>query len=166
MNRTSPNVATVMAEAVEHAITHVDRGGLPFVGVVVSDAAAGPEALSCFGTNEVWETGDPSAHAEIVAMRDVLARRGPGSLEGAHLLATGEPCGLCFRFAVDHGIAAVHVAVDRDRVARYGFDYRASYRHFGITDALRDTLLHPLPVSRDARPFTHYLNINNEGASS
>lgn len=162
MTRDNSGDTALMVSAVERAIAHVEHGGLPFVGVVADSSGRS----SCFGTNEVRETSDPTAHAEIVAMRDVLAQRGAGSLQGARLFATGEPCGLCFRFAVDHGVAAVYVAVDRDRVAHYGFDYRASYRHFGITDDLRARLLHPLSVPQDSEPFTHYLTINNEGTSS
>ncbi|MGV0868599.1 nucleoside deaminase [Corynebacterium kalidii] len=168
MTRGTSGDTALMVSAVEQAITHVRHGGLPFVGVV----ADGSGRLSCFGTNDVRDTGDPTAHAEIVAMRDVLERRGAGSLRGTHLFATGEPCGLCFRFAVDHGVAAIYVAVDRDRVAGYGFDYRASYRHFGVDDDLRARLLRPLSVPRDGEPFTHYLTlntintINNEGTSS
>lgn len=61
---------------------------------------------------------------------------------------------------MDHGIAAVHVAVDRDRVADYGIDYRQSYRHFDITDDLRAGLMHDLEVARGDEPFTSYLRIN------
>lgn len=151
-----PVLRVVMQEAVDFCISHVEAGGLPFVGVVVTDTGV----ISPFGVNRVAETGDPSAHAEIVAMREVAASQGSISLAGSMLLATGEPCGLCYRFAIEHGIDRIHVAVDRDEVAGFGFDYRASYPALGITDDQRARLLHRLPVDRSAEPFTTYLRIH------
>lgn len=144
----------VMERAVEECIAHVTTGGLPFVGVVVDQGGV----VSEFGVNRVHETGDPSAHAEIVAMRDAMVSHGIQSLAGTALLATGEPCGLCYRFAIDHRVDAIHVAVDRDAVADFGFDYRGSYPALGITDELRAGLLRHLPVERGAEPFTRYLH--------
>lgn len=145
-----------MEEAVEECIRHVNAGGLPFVGVVV-DASG---VISEYGVNQVQETSDPWAHAEIVAMRDAMASQGRDNLAGTTLLATGEPCGLCYRFAIDHQVAAIYVAVDRDAVAERGFDYRASYSALGITDAQRSELLHHLPAEHGTEPFTRYLSIH------
>lgn len=153
-------LAPVMRRAVAACTAHVDAGGLPFVGVVVDVAG---EVISGFGTNRVAETGDPTAHAEVVAMREALARHGPDSLAGSTLLATGEPCGLCYRFALDHGITTVAVAVDRDEVARLGFDYRASYPAFAVTDVRRARVFAPLPVERSLDPFVHYLRLHPAG---
>lgn len=147
----------VMQQAVDACITHVDGGGLPFVGVVATHTG---EVVSQFGVNQVADTGDPMAHAEVVAMRDAVARHGLDSLGGHVLLATGEPCGLCYRYAVDQGIDAIYVAVDRDEVAGHGFDYRASYPAFGITEAARAGLVRPLEVERGNDPFTHYLHMH------
>ncbi len=74
------------------------------------------------------------------------------------LLATGEPCGLCYRFAITHGIEAIHVAVDRDDVARFSFDYRASYPALGISDQIRDAFFRPLPTERGTEPFLRFLH--------
>lgn len=153
MSAPAVELRKVMEEAVEECIAHVDNGGLPFVGVLVD----GSGATSVFGVNQVRETLDPTAHAEIVAMRDAMTNNGIDNLAGQVLLATGEPCGLCYRFAIEHGIEAVYVAVDRDTVAGWGFDYRSSYPSLGISDDLRASLFHPLPVERGTEPFTQYL---------
>lgn len=153
----------LMSRAVAACTAHVDAGGLPFVGVV---ADAGGEVISGFGTNQVAETGDPTAHAEVVAMREALTRHGRDTLAGCSLLATGEPCGLCYRFALDHGIASVLVAVDRDEVARLGFDYRASYPAFAVTDVRRARVFVPLPVERALDPFVHYLRLHPAGPAA
>lgn len=146
-------LAEVMDEAVEKCVEHVEAGGLPFVGVLVDDTGI----ISDFGVNRVRETRDPSAHAEIVAMREVLNANEREDLSGTTLLATGEPCGLCYRFAIDHGVDAIYVAVDRDAAAEWGFDYRTSYPSLGITDGLRSTLFNHLPTERGNEPFSRYL---------
>lgn len=153
MNVTTSDLQAVMADAVEVCLAHVDGGGLPFVGVIVD----GTGVLSEFGVNRVQETRDPQAHAEIVAMRDALTTHDLTSLTGTTLVATGEPCGLCYRFAIDHGVEAIHVALDRDEVARWGFDYRTSYPAFNVTEDQRAGLLHHLPVARGSDPFARYI---------
>ena len=142
-----------MATAVDASVQHVESGGLPFVGVVITTDGW----ISAPGVNLVRETGDPSAHAEIVAMRQTIQERGRDSLRDATLLATGEPCALCYRFAAGHQVGAVRYAVDRDTAAQWGFDYRAGYQHLG-TDQLalcRDS--RHLPVAQGLRPFITYL---------
>ncbi|MDT0120967.1 MULTISPECIES: nucleoside deaminase [Kocuria] len=158
MSTSSPDVLVeVMDQAVERCVEHVEAGGLPFVGVVVDDSGI----ISDFGVNRVRETRDPCAHAEIVAMREVLEEDDREDLSGTTLLATGEPCGLCYRFALDHGIDAIYVAVDRDVVADWGFDYRTSYPSLGITDGLRSAVFNHLPTERGNEPFSRYLQTQN-----
>ena len=156
-------LASVMVQAVDACTAHVDTGGLPFAGVLVG---ADGEVASVFGVNRVAETGDPMAHAEIVAMRDAMTRHGLDTLVGYTLLATGEPCGLCYRYAIDHGIDTIYVAVDRDEGAAFGFDYRASYPAFGITDAKRDRLYRRLAAPHGIEPFTHYLHLHLSGRAT
>ncbi|AQQ15997.1 Guanine deaminase [Corynebacterium glaucum] len=147
----------VLTKAVAASLAHVESGGIPFVGVIVD----GERVLSEFGVNRVHETGDPTAHAEIVAIRDALAASGRTELRGTILLATGEPCGMCYRYALDTGITDIRVAVPRDEVAALGFDYRDSYRSFGITDTIRGSHMHPLRVPGDTEPFTRFLSLHN-----
>ena len=73
----------IMEEAISRCIKHVEQNGLPFVGVVVNESGI----ISNFGVNQVQETGDPTAHAEIVAMRDAMASFDRQELSNAVLLA-------------------------------------------------------------------------------
>lgn len=147
----------VMTQSVTVSLAHVERGGIPFVGVVVDD----DQAISEYGVNRVHETGEPTAHAEIVAIRDALAASGRTDLRGTILLATGEPCGMCYRYALDAGITDIRVAVPRDEVAAFGFDYRDSYRAYGITDTIRGTHMRSLRVPGDTEPFARFLTLHN-----
>lgn len=144
----------IMEEAVEKSIEHVDHGGLPFVGVIVNDQGV----LSEFSFNRVQETGDPQAHAEVEAVRDALSSLGLKTLSGTTLLATGEPCGMCFRFALDHEVDQVYVAINGETTARYGFDGSTSYAPFDLNlEHLYATgYAHSLPVDRGEEPFIRY----------
>lgn len=158
MNTDATDLSRVMAQAVDACIAHVDAGGLPFVGVVVDSEGV---VISGFGVNQAAATGDQMAHAEIVAMREAMARHGLDTLAGCALLATGEPCGLCYRYAINRDISLVYVAVNRDQVADLGFDYRASYAAFDVTDEKRAELFHPLAVQHGTQPFLHYFHLRH-----
>ncbi|GAA4899706.1 deaminase [Streptomonospora salina] len=153
MGLTVSALRALMERAVDACIAHVDGGGLPFVGVVADETGA----ISAFGVNKVSETGDQSAHAEIVAMRDATVSHRLKNLAGTSLLATGEPCGLCYRYAIERGVDAVYIALGRDAVAERGFDYRASYPAMGISDDELDGFVHRIPVERGTEPFARYL---------
>lgn len=81
-----------MAAALEEARAAAARGEVP-VGAVVVDAATG-DILGRAG-NRVEELSDPSAHAELLAVREACARLNSPRLPGCDLYVTLEPCGMC-----------------------------------------------------------------------
>ncbi|MFK3672335.1 nucleoside deaminase [Leifsonia aquatica] len=148
-----------MTQAVDFSLIHVESGGIPFVGQVIDQHGY----RSRFGVNRVRETGDPTAHAEIVAMRSALAERDEPTLRGMTLLATGEPCGMCYRFALEHEVSRVVVAIESEEVAELGFDYRASYALLGPALARCSAIRVLVPVKSGREPFRRYLEINRAG---
>ena len=76
--------------AVDLATRNVHEGGGPFGSVVVADGVVLGE-----GQNRVTRDNDPTAHAEVVAIRAACAVRGDFSLAGATLYASCEPCPMC-----------------------------------------------------------------------
>lgn len=156
MTADTSRLTALMADAVETCVRRVESGGVPFVGLLVADDGW----VSDLGVNLVDETGDPTAHAEIVALRQAVRARGRAALRGATLLATGEPCALCYRVAAAHGIGAVRFAVDRDTAAAWGFDYRAGY-DAAATDRLPlAAAARHLVVERGLAPFVRYLDLH------
>jgi len=79
-----------MARALEQARLAGIRGEVPVGAVVVRDGV-----LLAEGHNLTVTTSDPTAHAEVVAVRRAAARQGDWRLEGATLYCTLEPCALC-----------------------------------------------------------------------
>ena len=62
------------------------------------------------------------------AIRDACRTLATTSLRGMTLLASGEPCAMCYLNALFAGVDEVIYAVDRDDAATAGFDYRSAYR--------------------------------------
>jgi tRNA(adenine34) deaminase len=87
-----------MQEAMRLALREARRaaGDVP-VGAVVLDSSG---QLAGAGRNERERTGDPTAHAEIVALRQAAARLGEWRLSGCSLVVTLEPCTMCAGAAV------------------------------------------------------------------
>ncbi|MFH1516798.1 MAG: nucleoside deaminase [Pseudomonadota bacterium] len=81
-----------MARALELAGLAAAAGEVP-VGAVVVDPATGE--IIAEGANQPIAAHDPTAHAEIVALRDAAARRGNYRLTDLHLYVTLEPCAMC-----------------------------------------------------------------------
>lgn len=90
---------SALAEA-ERAIPH---GDVPVGALVVVDG----EVIAS-RHNERELTGDPTAHAEVLAMRDACAKLGTWRLDNATLISTLEPCAMCAGAAVN---ARVHTVV-------------------------------------------------------
>ena len=86
---------TPMEIALDEARAAAQRGEVP-VGAVVTDASG---ALLSRAGNRVEERRDPSAHAEMLALRAAAARGGAKHLAGASLWVTLEPCAMCAQAA-------------------------------------------------------------------
>jgi len=79
-----------MARAIELSIANVDAGGGPFAALVVKDGEVIAE-----GTNRVTATNDPTAHAEVVAIREACRELGTFQLDGCDVYTSCEPCPMC-----------------------------------------------------------------------
>src|SRR5215831_1220127 len=101
------------------------REGGPFGAVVVRDGA-----IVGAGWNRVVAARDPTAHAEIVAIRAACRRLATFRLSGAALYTTGEPCPMCLAAAYWARIDRIFYGFTIADAARIGFDDRLFYREF------------------------------------
>lgn len=116
---------TWLARAVELATANVAAGGGPFGAVVVRDGAVVAE-----GQNRVTRDLDPTAHAEVMAIRAACTALETFELTGCTLYTSCEPCPLCLSASLWSRLDRVVYAADRDDAARGGFDDRAFYELF------------------------------------
>jgi tRNA(adenine34) deaminase len=91
-----------MALALEEARAALDHGDVPIGAVIVIDGK-----VVARRHNERELTNDPTAHAEILALRDASAGQSSWRLEGATLYVTIEPCAMCAGALVNARIARV-----------------------------------------------------------
>lgn len=111
--------------AVQLATASVSSGGGPFGAVIVGDGA-----LVSTGQNRVTLDADPTAHAEVVAIRTACSTLGNPWLAGYTLYSSCEPCPLCVAATLWARLERVVYAADRDAAARGGFDDREFYELF------------------------------------
>ena len=107
-----------MLQALELAEENVRQGrGGPFAALVVRD-----DVLVASGTNLVTSSNDPTAHAEIVAIREACRKLGTFQLAGCDIYTTCEPCPMCLGAIYWARPARIYFAGTRDDAAAAGFD--------------------------------------------
>ena len=92
------------------------RGG-PFGAVIVTDGQVIAE-----GYNKVTSDNDPTAHAEVVAIREACAKLGTFSLQGSEIFTSCEPCPMCLSAVYWARLDRIYYANTRDDAAKVGFD--------------------------------------------
>ena len=93
-----------------------DHGG-PFGAVIVKDGV-----LLANAHNEVLKTNDPTAHAEILAIRRACALLESYDLSDCEIYSTSEPCPMCFSAIHWSRLKKLYFGTTRDDVAVIGFD--------------------------------------------
>ena len=121
----------LMREALTLAVSAADSEDVP-VGAVVVDSAG---VVIGRGRNVREVEGDPTGHAEIVAIREAAAARGEWRLEGCTLVVTLEPCTMC---------AGAIVAARLQRLVFGAFDPKAGAVG-SLWDVVRDRRLNHRP---------------------
>ena len=106
-----------MRRAIALSCQGVETGGGPFGAVVVKDGQIIGE-----GMNQVVPHADPTAHAEIVAIRAACAALGTHDLTGAVIVSSCEPCPMCLGAIWWSRIGLVVYGNDRTDAATIGFD--------------------------------------------
>jgi guanine deaminase len=138
--------------AIRLAVENVSDGGGPFGAVVVT-----PDGTVHEGVNRVTRDHDPTAHAEVVAIRRAASATQKFDLTGSVLYASCEPCPLCLSATLWARIGHVYFAADRHGAARAGFDDAVFYEYFaGARPELLPVEHAELPASGD--PFAAWLN--------
>ena len=143
-----------MRRAIELAREGVrsNQGG-PFGAVIVKDGVVIGE-----GCNQVLATNDPTAHAEIVAIRAACAQLGTFKLEGCELYTSCEPCPMCLAAAYWARLRSVHYACERTDAARAGFDDSFLYDEFARAPAERKLALESMMRDEGLSAFEAWMD--------
>ena len=106
-----------MQRAIELSIESVNNGGGPFSSIIVKG-----ERIIAEGSNKVTLSNDPTAHGEIVAIREACKKLNNFNLSGCELYSTCEPCPMCLSAIYWSRINKIYYANTRKDARKIDFD--------------------------------------------
>lgn len=106
-----------MQMAIDLSVENIDQGGGPFGAVIVRDGE-----LVAMGANRVVPNNDPTAHAEVVAIRNACAKLHTFDLKGCTVYTSCEPCPMCLSALYWAGIERICYANTKRDAAAIEFD--------------------------------------------
>ena len=150
-----------MREAIRLSIENINHGGGPFAAVVVKDG----KIVAATG-NSVTADNDPTAHAEVNAIRQACKKLNTFDLSGCDIYASCEPCPMCLSAIYWAHIDHIYYAAPRKDAASIGFDDNMIYEQIPMNPAersipgeqiLRDEAMEAFKIWNDSSDtVTHY----------
>lgn len=137
-----------MLEAIEMASQNVDDNGGPFGAVIVKDG----EVIGR-GANRVTSDLDPTAHAEVMAIRDACSNIQSFDLKGSILYTSCEPCPMCLSAAYWGRIETIYFGNTRKEAAEIGFDDAYIYEQVSLDNDKRDVEMKQICSSDAIKSF-------------
>jgi len=138
---------TYLREAIALAQANIAKGGRPFGALVVRDGA-----VIATGVNEIHTSHDPTAHAEMSALRAASRALGTPDLGGCAVYASGHPCPMCMAAMRLAGVATVAYAYSNDDGEPFGLSTAALYQELAKPFAEQSMDIRYLPVRREGQP--------------
>jgi tRNA(Arg) A34 adenosine deaminase TadA len=117
----------LLKRAIELAEKNIEKGGGPFGAIIVKDGEIIAEE-----SNRVTPEIDPTAHAEILAIRSAAKKLGTWHLEGCELYTSCEPCPMCLGAVYWAHIDKVYYAATHDDAKDAGFDDADMYNEMKL----------------------------------
>lgn len=136
-----------LGQAIELARANMAKGGRPFGAVVVRHGA-----VIATGVNEIVATHDPTAHAELTALRAASRQLGSPDLSGCAVYASGHPCPMCMAAMRMAGVREVAYAYSNEDGAPFGLSTAAVYEDLAKPFAEQSMAIRHVPVRTANRP--------------
>lgn len=136
--------ANFLLQAIELAYANADKGGRPFGALIVKDGK-----VIAQGVNEIMTTNDPTAHAELLAIRAASQALGSASLAGCSVYASGHPCPMCMAAMRMTGIQDVTYAYSNEDGEPFGLSTAQVYADLAKPRAEQSMKVHHMPTRLD-----------------
>jgi tRNA(Arg) A34 adenosine deaminase TadA len=147
-----------LRQAIDLAVENVRRGqGGPFGALVVRDGE-----VMATGTNRVTASNDPTAHAEMTAIREACRKLSSFQLDGCEIYTSCEPCPMCLGAIYWARVKAFYFAGNQDDAARGQFDDSFIYRELHKPVGGRTIPGYRLLETEGFRPFEEWLKTQNK----
>lgn len=124
--------AKFMQMAIDLSIANIDSGGGPFGAVVVRDGV-----VIATGANRVVPNADPTAHAEVMAIRSACAKLGTFQLANCTVYSSCEPCPMCLSAIYWAGVERICYGNTKDDAKAIEFDDSFIYDQLELSYAER-----------------------------
>lgn len=141
----------LISQVIDLAVENVRRGGGPYAALVVKDGV-----VIATGANQVMHDNDPTAHAEIVAIREACRVLGEFQLSGCDFYASCEPCPMCLGALYWARPARVFFAATHDDASAAGFDDAFIYRQMALPPGERSIPMVRVVDAGALRPFEEW----------
>ena len=128
-----------MSEAITLSMESVSRGGGPFGTVIVKDGK-----IIGRGVNSVTRLNDPTAHGEIVAIREACSNLNSFRLDDCVLYTSCEPCPMCLGAIYWSRVKEIYFANTREDAASIGFDDALIYDEINVPLRERKIAFHQI----------------------
>jgi tRNA(Arg) A34 adenosine deaminase TadA len=135
-----------LCQAIELARANIDQGGRPFGAIVVRDGE-----VIAIGVNEIHTTNDPTAHAEMSAIRAASRKLGMPDLGGCAVYASGHPCPMCMAAMRLSGVNKVAYAYSNEDGASFGLSTAAIYEELAKPFAEQSMAISYQPVRPEGK---------------
>ena len=129
----------LMHKACELSAENVAQGGGPFGAVIARNGE-----IIATGVNRVTANCDPTAHAEVSAIRAAATRLGTFDLKGCTIYTSCEPCPMCLSAIYWAHLDAIYYGNNKQDAAHIGFDDQFIYDELALPPHRRRIPLHPL----------------------
>lgn len=140
-----------LREAIRLAVENVEKGGGPFGAIVVKDGK-----IIASGVNRVTANHDPTAHAEVMAIRNACKALGSFQLNGCELYSSCEPCPMCLGAIYWARPDRVLFAAGKDAAAAAGFDDAFIYQEIALPPQDRHIPMDQACVAEGHAPFDRW----------
>lgn len=121
------NSKELMRKAIELSIENIKNGGGPFGSVIAKEGE-----IIATGVNRVTSDCDPTAHAEINAIRNAAKKLGTFNLSGYEIYASCEPCPMCLGAIYWSHLDKLYYGNTQQDAASIGFDDEFIYKEIEL----------------------------------
>ena len=150
---------TYMREAIALARANIKAGGRPFGAVLVRDGKVVVRAV-----NETHRTQDPTAHAELLAIREAGRLFDSPRLDGCVIYASGHPCPMCMAAMHLSGIQSAFFAYSNEDGEPYALSTAALYAEMTQAPQSQSIPLQPLRPAGEVGLYEAWLQHKERGA--
>lgn len=146
-----------MKRAIQLAVDNVRNGGGPFGAVIVKDGRIVAE-----GVNRVTSQHDPTAHAEVQAIREACRKMETFDLTGCEIYSSCEPCPMCLGAIYWAHLSHLYFAGTKIDAARAGFDDAFIYKELPLDIKHRQLPTETMMHDEALQPFDEWMKSSDK----